>query len=109
MENYVFDTDVIINLKKFHPQVFKSLWGNIYNLIQQKSIFSVSEVQSEISIIDDSVKKKWEKIDDSCGFFINLSDKDNPNEYWDAMAELDSFETFQKYGEKKNYIGLILI
>ena len=48
MENYVFDTDVIINLKKFHPQVFKSLWGNIYNLIQQKSIFSVSEVQSEI-------------------------------------------------------------
>ena len=103
MENYVFDSDVIINLKKFNPKVFKSLWGNLFILAKQKSIFSVSEVQLEISKIDDSVNKKWKKIDDSCGFFIDLSEKDNSNDYWNAMAQLDSFEIFQKSGEKQQY------
>ncbi|WP_295727061.1 DUF4411 family protein [uncultured Methanobrevibacter sp.] len=103
METYVFDTDVIINLNKFNPRVFKSLWNNLYNMIDNKIIFSVPEVQREISEIDDSVKEKWNEIHNNNGFFVDLSEKDNSLEYWRAMEELESFEIFQKHGENKKY------
>ena len=101
METYVFDSDVIINLNKFNETVFKSLWNNIYNLVENKNIFSVSEVQLEISKIDDSVNKKWETIHENSGFFVDLSEKNNSNDYWQAMSELEIFEVFQKHGENK--------
>lgn len=103
METYVFDTDVIINLKKFNPAVFKSLWNNLYNMIDNNIIYSVPEVQLEISGIDDSVKEKWNEIHNNIGFFVDLSEKDNSLEYWSAMEELESFTTFQKHGETKKY------
>lgn len=103
METYVFDTDVIINLKKFNTTVFKSLWKNIYSMVETNNIFSVLEVQREISKIDDSVKEKWDEIDNAYGFFVDLSEKDNSFDYWSAMEELESFETFQKRGEKKRF------
>lgn len=85
METYVFDSDVIINLKKFNPAVFNSLWNNLYDMINKGIIYSVPEVQLEIPRIDDSVKEKWDKIDNSCDFFVDLSEKDNSLEYWSAM------------------------
>lgn len=103
METYVFDTNVIINLKKFNTTVFKSLWKNIYSMVEANSIFSVLEVQREISKIDDSVKEKWDEIDNNWGFFVDLSEKDNSLDYWSAMEELESFESFQKHGENKRF------
>ena len=103
METYVFDTDVIINLKKFNPAVFKSLWNNLYNMVDKNIIYSVPEVQLEISSIDDSVKEKWDEIHNNLGFFVDLSEKDNSLEYWSAMEDLESFDIFQKHGETKKY------
>lgn len=102
MKTYIFDSNVIIDLKKFNTTVFKSLWNNIYSMVDNDTIFSVSEVQREISKIDDSVNKKWKNIHNDCGFFVDLSEKDNAIEYWEAMGELESFETFQRHGENKS-------
>ncbi len=103
MESYVFDTDVIINLKMFNPRVFKSLWNNLHNMIGNDIIYSVLEVQREISSIDDAVKEKWDEIHNNLGFFVDLSEKNNPMEYWSVMKKLESFEIFQKHGENKKY------
>ena len=58
-------------------------------------------MQSELSKTEDLLYEKWSKIDKDYGFFIDLSEKENFNEYWEAMGDLDSFEVFQRHGENK--------
>ena len=101
MEKFVFDTNVLIDLKYFNPHIFKSLWQNIYNLIEDNKIYSVSEVQLELSKSEDFLHEKWKQIDIDYKFFVDLSEKDNSDEYWDAIGQLDSFEVFQRHGENK--------
>lgn len=101
MEKFVFDTNVLIDLKYFNPHIFKSLWQNIYNLIEEDKIYSVSEVQLELSKAEDFLHEKWKQIDVDYEFFVDLSEKENSDDYWDAMGQLDSFEVFQRHGESK--------
>ncbi len=101
MQKYIFDTNILIDMKHYNPLVFKSLWNNIYALLTLNAIYSVLEVHAELSKAEDSINDKWEKLDDQYGFYVDLSDKDNSFEYWNAMRKLESFETFQKYGEDK--------
>ena len=101
MEKFVFDTNVLIDLKYFNPHIFISLWQNIYNLIEEDKIYSVSEVQLELSKSEDFLHEKWKQIDVDYEFFVDLSEKENSDEYWDAMGQLDSFEVFQRHGENK--------
>lgn len=70
-------------------------------MLEKKTIYSVLEVHRELSKVDDSLNEKWESIDEKYDFFIDLSDKTNSIEYWNSIRELENFETFQKYGEKK--------
>ena len=60
MEKFVFDTNVLIDLKHFNPKIFKSLWNNLNNLIKSKTIYSVSEVQSELASTEDLLDEKEE-------------------------------------------------
>lgn len=101
MDTYIIDTNIIIDLKKFNPLVFISLWNNIYAMLKNNIIYSVPEVHRELVKTDDSLNEKWEKLDNKYGFFVDLSDKTNAEEYWDVMRELENYEIFQKYGENK--------
>lgn len=102
-EKFVFDTNVLIDLKKFNPLVFKSLWHNLNDLIKNNLICSVLEVQNELSKSEDLLNEKWKEIDNDYGFFVDLSEKENSREYWSAIGELESFEKFQQYGENRPY------
>lgn len=99
MEKFVFDTNILIDMKHYNPLVFKSLWENIYNMLEKNLIYSVPEVHDELYKTDDLLNEKWEKIDEKYGFFVDLTDKTNSLEYLDAMKDLESFEIFQRYGE----------
>ena len=88
-------------MRYYDPLVFKSLWDNIYNMLKLNIIYSVPEVHEELSKSEDFLNEKWEKIDEKYGFYTDLSEKKNSDDYWDAMRELESFEIFQKYGEDK--------
>ncbi len=103
MDDFVFDTNVLIDLKMFNPLVFKSLWENICSMISSGNVFSVSEVQSELFKTEDRLHEKWSHIDDNHDFFMDISEKDNSDDYWDAMADLESFEVFQRHGENKPF------
>ena len=102
METFVFDTNILIDLKHYNPMVFKSLWNNIYCMLENNTIYSVPEVHNELSKTEDSLNEKWEDIDEKYGFFVDLSER-NSLDYWNAMRMLESFEIFQKYGENKPY------
>jgi len=103
METFVFDTNILIDLKYYNPKVFKSLWNNLFLMPELNTIYSVPEVHNELSKTEDSLNEKWEAIDDKYGFFVDLSDKNNSHDYWNAMRKLEIFEIFQKYGEDKPY------
>ena len=103
METFVFDTNILIDLKYYNPKVFKSLWNNLFSMLELNTIYSVPEVHNELSKTEDSLNEKWEAIDDKYGFFVDLSDKNNSHDYWNAMRKLEIFEIFQKYGEDKPY------
>ena len=53
--------------------VFKSLWNNIYYMLENNTIYSVPEVHNELSKTEDSLNEKWEDIDEKYGFFVDLS------------------------------------
>lgn len=36
MDSFVFDTNVLIDLKHYNPLVFKSLWQNIFSMLEKK-------------------------------------------------------------------------
>ena len=101
MDKFVFDTNVLIDMKHYNPLVFKSLWENIFSMLESDLIYSVPEVHDELFKCEDSLNEKWERIDDKYGFFVDISEKSNSAEYWNAMRKLEAFETFQKYGEDK--------
>lgn len=103
MEKFVFDTNILIDLKHFNPLVFKSLWENIQFMLEINMIYSVLEVHNELSKTEDMLNEKWEEFDRKFGFFIDLSEKANSMEYWEVMRELEIFETFQKHGEREHY------
>lgn len=73
METFVFDTNILIDLKHYNPIVFKSLWNNIYYMLENNTIYSVPEVHNELSKTEDSLNEKWEDIDEKYGFFVDLS------------------------------------
>ena len=101
MKKFVFDTNILIDMNHYNPLVFKSLWENIYNMLEKNLIYSVPEVHDELYKADDVLNEKWEKIDEKYGFFVDLTDKTNSLEYIDAIKNLESFEIFQKCGEDK--------
>jgi len=45
---YVFDTSSIRSLQHFYPSVFKTIWGGLDALIQQKTLISTREVWNEV-------------------------------------------------------------
>ena len=45
---YVFDTSSIRSLQHFYPSVFKTIWGGLDTLIQQKTLISTREVWNEV-------------------------------------------------------------
>ena len=53
MEKFVFDTNILIDMKHYNPLVFKSLWENIYNMLEKNLIYSVPEVHDELYKTDD--------------------------------------------------------
>ena len=81
MEKFVFDTNILIDLKHFNPLVFKSLWENIQFMLEINMIYSVLEVHNELSKTEDMLNEKWEEFDRKFGFFIDLSEKANSIEY----------------------------
>lgn len=85
MKKFVFDTNILIDMKHYNPLVFKSLWENIYNMLEKNLIYSVPEVHDELYKADDSLNEKWERIDEKYGFFVDLTDKTNSREYIDAI------------------------
>ncbi len=67
-------------------------------MLENNTIYSVPEVHNELSKTEDALNEKWENIDEEYGFFVDLSNKRNSMDYWNAMHKLESFEIFQKYG-----------
>jgi hypothetical protein len=92
MKQFVIDTNSLIELNRFNKNVFKSLWGEIYQLSMNKTLFSVTEVYKELEKHDDSVKKEWE---DKEYFFIDPGEKET-----NTLQFLEPFEKFQEYGAK---------
>ena len=46
--NYVFDTSSIRSLQHFYPRVFKSIWGGLDSLVENKHLLSTREVLNEL-------------------------------------------------------------
>jgi len=60
---YCIDTSALIDLwrRKYPPDVFRSLWGNFENLINQSLVIAPKEVLRELEKRDDELLK-WAKL-----------------------------------------------
>ena len=103
MKSFVFDTNILINLDNYNPEIFPSLWENIYSMIKSGQLFSIKEVEREISKRDDRIKQKWQEIDNEYYFFKDLSEMPHSKQYWDFIPDLDEFTEFQESGENKEF------
>ncbi len=85
---FIIDTDSLINLKRnYSTNVFISLWDNIEEMILNKELISLKEVQAELSKED---RNFWTDFHDTTGnFFIEAS-----NEEMDNLKELEGFEVY---------------
>jgi hypothetical protein len=92
LECFVIDANSLIEMDRFNKNVFKSLWNNIYEMCDNKTLFSVKEVYKELGKVDDRVKKEWE---DKNHIFVEPGEKEQ-----DSLKQLESFEKFQEYGAK---------
>ncbi|MDR0911906.1 MAG: DUF4411 family protein [Methanobrevibacter sp.] len=90
METFVIDTNSLIELDRFNKNVFKSLWENINEMCDNKSLFSVMEVYRELEKIDDRIKQYWENKNH---IFLELGEEEQI-----ATTQLECFEKFQEYG-----------
>lgn len=100
MYSFVFDTNILINLDNYNPKIFKSLWYNIYSMIENREIFSIKEVEREINKSDDRINQKWQEINSQYDFFKDLSDCPNADKYWNTIQDLEYFEEFQNFGNR---------
>jgi hypothetical protein len=98
MDTFVVDTNILINLDRFNPQIFESLWNNIDKLIQNKKLFSVVEVHEELNKRDDRIFAYWDDIHNNNPFFINPRDTELK-----CLPYLAKFKIFQKYGKEKDF------
>lgn len=103
MESFVFDTNILINLDYYNPEIFPSLWENIYSMIKSEQLFSIKEVEREISKRDDRIKRKWQEIDSEYDFFKDMSEMPHSDKYWNFIPDLDEFTEFQESGENKEF------
>ena len=103
MDSFIFDTNILINLDKFNPQIFPSLWRNIIELIESRKLFSIKEVEREISKRDDRIRRSWEKINNKYDVFKDLSDCPNFDKYCDVLRDLEQFDDFQNHGVNKEF------
>ncbi|MFH1771848.1 MAG: DUF4411 family protein [Candidatus Omnitrophota bacterium] len=74
---YAVDTDVLINLMRYHPQdkpTYQAIWDEIETLIKQRGIFSTTVVYDEIIkyIGKNDQLRKW-AISHKKNFFIPLN------------------------------------
>ncbi|KZX16425.1 DUF4411 family protein [Methanobrevibacter curvatus] len=85
---FIIDTDSLIHLKRNYPtNVFISLWDNIEDMILNKELISLKEVQTELSTED---RNFWTTFHDMTGnFFIDAS-----NEEMDNLKELEGFKVY---------------
>lgn len=98
MDCFVVDTNVLINLDKFNPKIFKSLWSNLDEMIQNRTLFSVVEVYEELNKRDDRIFAYWDDIHNENNFFVDPKDAE-----LECLPYLEKFETFQKYGREKDF------
>jgi hypothetical protein len=60
---YVFDTSSFIKLKHFYPDIFKSVWTGLDNLVVQKKLISTKEVWNELKNGDSDLHtNEWLKL-----------------------------------------------
>lgn len=98
MDNFVVDTNVLVNLDKFNPKIFKSLWSNINEMIQNKTLFSIGEVHYELHKRDDRIFSYWDDIHNKNTFFIEPQ-----VEELECLPDLEKFEIFQRYGKEQDF------
>ncbi|MBE6494692.1 MAG: DUF4411 family protein [Methanosphaera stadtmanae] len=101
MDLFIFDTNILIDLDKYNPKIFPSLWDEIISMIEKGTLFSINEVEREISKKDDRIKKRWDEIDKNYGVFRDLSDCPNFDRYCEILQELEQFTEFQNHGINK--------
>lgn len=97
MEKFVVDSNVLINLNSFSKEVFPSLWDNFHEMVNNGQIFSLKEVQMELSQSNGKVEKYW---DGESSFFIELGDDEV-----ECVKQLEEFDEFQRAGENKSYFA----
>jgi len=100
LERFVVDTNVLINLNGFSKEVFPSLWSNFHEMVDNRQIFSVTEVQAELAESHGPVGEYWNQVDDNTDFYVDLEDEECK-----CLDELEDFEEFQKAGEDKPYFA----
>ncbi|MDR0912665.1 MAG: DUF4411 family protein [Methanobrevibacter sp.] len=84
---FIIDTDSSIHLKRnYSPKVFVSLWDNLEEMIANKELISLKEVQEELSRND---REFWTGFHDRFDFFIEAT-----NEEIDRFKELEGFKVY---------------
>jgi hypothetical protein len=58
---YVIDSNILINMKHFYPEVFKSLWDKMNDLVTTNEMISVKEAYNEITARNDFITE-WADI-----------------------------------------------
>lgn len=97
MEKFVVDSNVLINLNSYSKDVFPSLWDNFHEMANNGQIFSLKEVQMELSQSHGKVEKYW---DGESNFFIELG-----SDAIECVKQLEKFDEFQRAGENKSYFA----
>jgi hypothetical protein len=58
---YVIDSNILIDMKHFYPDIFKSLWDKMNKLVNENELISVKEAYNEISARNDFISD-WAEI-----------------------------------------------
>ena len=90
MDRFVVDTCSFVQMNFFNKKIFKSLWGNIYEMCDHGTLFSVKEVYAELGRGEDDIQGKWEQKN---FIFVELGENEQK-----ALEDLERFEAFQRSG-----------